>query len=200
MSRHCILLHLFCLLHGACGISWQCCACVWLHTSFAPQWASFHQYTRTLCFSPYIGPHYDPVLVRMKNHCVCTSSCGWGVALALFVLVQRGMVWVGCHALRLSFPSAHITRPVYMFSGISLRAVQPVHLPVCLTWSDFPTGGGAPGLSYLPCATYCIHVCTDIMLGVYSNAVACNRQNMYTADRINIPSSHLFALPCLLVM
>ena len=53
-------------------------------------------------FSPYIGPHYDPVLVRMKSHCVCTSSCGWGVALALFVLVQRGMVWAGCHALRLS--------------------------------------------------------------------------------------------------
>jgi hypothetical protein len=69
---------------------------------FAPQWASFNQYTRALCFSPYIGPHYDPVLVRMKSHCVCTSSCGWGVALALFVLVQRGMVWAGCHALRLS--------------------------------------------------------------------------------------------------
>jgi hypothetical protein len=65
--------------------AWPCFACVWLHTSFAPQWASFpHQYTRTLCFSPYIGPHYDPVLVRMKSQCACTSSSGWGVALALF--------------------------------------------------------------------------------------------------------------------
>jgi hypothetical protein len=33
--------------------------------------------------------------------------------------------------------------------------------------------------------------------GVYSEAVACIRQYMYTADR-NIPSSPLLALPCLL--
>jgi hypothetical protein len=54
-------------------------------------------------FSPYIGPHCDPVLIRMKSQSACTSSSGWGVALALLVvLVQRGMVWAGCHALRLS--------------------------------------------------------------------------------------------------
>jgi hypothetical protein len=52
----------------------------------------------------------------------------------------------------------------------------------------FPTGGGAPGLSY--------HVYPDIMLGVYSKAATCVCQTMYTADR-NIPASQLFALPCL---
>jgi hypothetical protein len=36
------------------------------------------------------------------------------------------------------------------------------------------------------------------MLGVYSEAAACIRQNMYTADR-NIPSSYLLALPCVLL-
>jgi hypothetical protein len=40
---------------------------------------------------------------------------------------------------------------------------------------------------------------TYIRLGVYSKAVACICPNMYTADR-NIPSPHLLALPCLLVM
>jgi hypothetical protein len=38
---------------------------------------------------------------------------------------------------------------VYLLSGNSLHIAQPV----CLTWSEFPTGGGAPGLSchVLPC-------------------------------------------------
>jgi hypothetical protein len=39
--------------------------------------------------------------------------------------------------------------------------------------------------------------CEATRKGVRSKAVACIRQNMYTADR-NIPSSHLLALPCLL--
>jgi hypothetical protein len=102
--------HVSALRHGASILPVACCVwhlmavfCMCLVAYFfAPQWASFHQYTRTRCFSPYIGPHCDPVLARMKSHCVYTSSCGWGVALALFVLVQRGMVWAGCHALRLS--------------------------------------------------------------------------------------------------
>jgi hypothetical protein len=66
---------------------------------------------------------------------------------------------------------------------------MPCCQPVCLTWSDFPTGGGAPGLSF--------HVYPDIMLGVYSKAATCVRQTMYTADRA-IPASPLFictALP-----
>jgi hypothetical protein len=53
-----------------------------------------------------------------------------------------------------------------------------------------------------PAMSCCVHVYTtdDTMLGVYSKAaVACIRQNMYTADR-NIPSSHLPSLPCVLVM
>jgi hypothetical protein len=43
------------------------------------------------------------------------------------------------------------------------------------------------------------HVYPDIMLGVYSKAATSVRQTMYTADR-NIPSSQLFALPCLQVI
>jgi hypothetical protein len=42
------------------------------------------------------------VRMKMKKKKKRRGSCGWGVALALFVLVQRGMVWAGCHAFRLS--------------------------------------------------------------------------------------------------
>jgi hypothetical protein len=45
--------------------------------------------------------------------------------------------------------------------GCHTYVAQPVCQPCCLTWSDFPTGGAAPGLSF---AMSC-HVYPDIMLG-----------------------------------
>jgi hypothetical protein len=66
----------------------------------------------------------------------------------------------------------------------------------CWAWSDFPTGGGAPGLFVL------LHPCLRILLAIYSEATACMRQLMCTAvSQIRsarpTPSSCTFHLPCM---
>jgi hypothetical protein len=53
-------------------------------------------------FSPYIGPHCDPVLVRMKSQCACTSSSGGGGAVALFCWFNGA--WFGQVAMLSVFP------------------------------------------------------------------------------------------------
>jgi hypothetical protein len=46
--------------------------------------------------------------------------------------------------------------------------------------------------SLIPCPAASMSTMSGIILGVYSKAVACIRQSVYTADR-NIPPSHLLA-------
>jgi hypothetical protein len=69
--------------------------------------------------------------------------------------------------------------------------------PCLLDLERFSYGRGR-SRSLIPCPAASMSTMSDIILGVYSiKAVACIRQNMYTADR-HIPPSHLLALPCLL--
>jgi hypothetical protein len=69
-----------------------------------------------------------------------------------------------------------------MFSGNPLRAAQLF----CLAWSDFPTGGGAPGLS----SDVLLHPCLHHIIVMNSEPAACMlSQHVCTADH-NMPSLH----------
>jgi hypothetical protein len=75
-----------------------------------------------------------------------------------------------------------------MISGNPLRAAQLF----CLAWSDFPTGGGAPGLS----SDVLLHPCLHHVIVMNSETATCVlSQHACTADH-NMPSLHQLALPC----
>jgi hypothetical protein len=69
-----------------------------------------------------------------------------------------------------------------VLAGDSFLVCCAACLHDCLALSDFPTGGGTPGLS-------------DDGLGAVSEAAACMLHHMCTADH-NTPSLYQFALPC----
>jgi hypothetical protein len=86
-----------------------------------------------------------------------------------------------------------------MFSGNLLRAAQLFSL----AWSDFPTGGGAPGLS----SDVLLHPCLHHIIVMNSETAACMlSQHVCTADH-NMPSLHctnlfypapaVFHIPCI---
>ena len=69
-----------------------------------------------------------------------------------------------------------------MLSGNLLRAAQLF----CLAWSDFPTGGGAPGLP----SDVLLHPCLHHIIVMNSETAACVlSQHVCTADH-NMPSLH----------
>jgi hypothetical protein len=74
-----------------------------------------------------------------------------------------------------------------MISGNLLRAAQLF----CLAWSDFPTGGGAPGLPF----DVLLHPCLHHIIVINSETAACMliSQHACTADHNIAPTC--FALP-----
>jgi len=91
---------------------------------------------------------------------------------------------------------------VSVFSGNFLHvSCAACRLLVCWAWSGFPTGGGAPGLSYY---VYTLHPCLHTVLATYSEAItclACQHACMSSADHacMTVHRSLLYFLvfPCL---
>jgi hypothetical protein len=74
-----------------------------------------------------------------------------------------------------------------MQAGLQVSYILVLYI-LCLdlAWSDFPTGGGAPGLSF----DVLLHPCLHHVIVMNSEAAACMMsQTMCTAGH-NIPSLH----------
>jgi len=84
---------------------------------------------------------------------------------------------------------------VCVFTGNFMRAVhacvQPVYLLVCWAWSDFPTGGGAPGLSLCVAASLTTHHVLHVQSEALTACTTCTSKR----QRQHSISSFCFTLP-----
>jgi hypothetical protein len=78
-----------------------------------------------------------------------------------------------------------------MISGITSYVLRSLS-DFCLAWSDFPTGGGAPGLS----SDVLLHPCLHHIIVMNSEAAACMMHRIIAHTCFTLPTS-VFHIPCI---